>query len=95
MVCSKIKTAQGGFLSYIWQFKERLYTRDRMIKWGMASSSTCPLCENEDADKQHLLFKCSTSSIIWQKGNNAQAYTTFEKRNQTRESDAVMVKMIS
>ncbi|PWA61793.1 reverse transcriptase zinc-binding domain-containing protein [Artemisia annua] len=38
-----------------------------MIKWGMYNVNRCPLCLSENEDLQHLFFKCSFSTAVWDK----------------------------
>ncbi|KAM3344365.1 hypothetical protein P3S68_024072 [Capsicum galapagoense] len=46
---------------------QRLYTKDRLDKWGIHPSRMCALCEEELEDHQHLFFKCSVSWAIWKR----------------------------
>ncbi|KAK4727177.1 hypothetical protein R3W88_032094 [Solanum pinnatisectum] len=45
----------------------RLSTKDRMAKWGVTSNLTCPLCQVEDEDIDHLFFACMFTVGIWKK----------------------------
>ncbi|XP_050207788.1 uncharacterized protein LOC126657180 [Mercurialis annua] len=44
----------------------RLNTKDRIMKWGVVSNSTCSLCNQQNEDIEHLFFACRFSSI-WEK----------------------------
>ncbi|XP_060202235.1 uncharacterized protein LOC132630693 [Lycium barbarum] len=43
----------------------RIYTRDRLNKWGMQMDPICPLCEKEQENIDHLFFQCDISCYIW------------------------------
>ncbi|XP_060202917.1 uncharacterized protein LOC132631352 [Lycium barbarum] len=45
----------------------RLYTKNRLISWGMPISPLCALCGTEPKSIDHLFFKCSVSEYIWRK----------------------------
>ncbi|XP_075103830.1 uncharacterized protein LOC142178388 [Nicotiana tabacum] len=45
----------------------RLYTRDRLIRWGSITTPVCALCEEADEDHEHLFFECKYSATIWGK----------------------------
>ncbi|XP_070028797.1 uncharacterized protein [Nicotiana sylvestris] len=45
----------------------RLYTRDRLAKWGVMTELICPLCDNHDESIEHLFFKCNFSASLWGK----------------------------
>ncbi|XP_019233163.1 PREDICTED: uncharacterized protein LOC109213791 [Nicotiana attenuata] len=45
----------------------RLYTRDRLAKWGVMTELICPLCDNDDESIEHLFFKCNFSAALWGK----------------------------
>lgn len=44
----------------------KLYTRRKLIKWGVISFHACPLCGKEDESITHLLFQC-VSALVWKK----------------------------
>uniref|UniRef100_M1BIU6 Non-LTR reverse transcriptase n=1 Tax=Solanum tuberosum TaxID=4113 RepID=M1BIU6_SOLTU len=46
------------FILYI-ALHRRLSTKDRMEKWGIITDVTCPLCQQEDEDIDHLFFECN------------------------------------
>ncbi|XP_075101608.1 uncharacterized protein LOC142177046 [Nicotiana tabacum] len=54
------------FIFYL-ALQERLYTKDRFSKWGIQVNQTCPLCDHEMEDHQHLFFTCKYSTDIWGK----------------------------
>ncbi|KAL9241189.1 hypothetical protein vseg_015327 [Gypsophila vaccaria] len=43
---------------------QALKTADVLIRHGMAVDSTCPLCEMEEENAQHLFFTCPYSSQV-------------------------------
>ncbi|XP_075074721.1 uncharacterized protein LOC142162287 [Nicotiana tabacum] len=45
----------------------RLYTKDRLQRWGMAVDQDCILCNNEKETIQYLFFECSYSKTLWSK----------------------------
>ncbi|XP_070011177.1 uncharacterized protein LOC142162437 [Nicotiana tabacum] len=54
------------FIVYI-AIQSRLYTKDRLMKWGSITSAECVLCEENDEDHEHLFFKCKFSATIWER----------------------------
>uniref|UniRef100_M1D352 Orf147a protein n=1 Tax=Solanum tuberosum TaxID=4113 RepID=M1D352_SOLTU len=54
------------FILYL-ALNRRLSTKDRMAKWGVTSNLTCPLCQVEDEDIDHLFFACMFTAGIWKK----------------------------
>ena len=45
--------------------KDRMVTRDRLIRWGLSVPSTCFLCTGHDECRQHSFFDCAYSNQIW------------------------------
>ncbi|XP_019258998.1 PREDICTED: uncharacterized protein LOC109237183 [Nicotiana attenuata] len=45
----------------------RLYTKDRLQKWGMHVEVECVLCRTEKESVQHLFFECEYSKSLWNK----------------------------
>ncbi|KAK4727001.1 hypothetical protein R3W88_031918 [Solanum pinnatisectum] len=45
----------------------RLYTKDRLSKWGIIEDDVCALCKEEGETHQHLFFSCIFSKQIWHK----------------------------
>ncbi|XP_019241488.1 PREDICTED: uncharacterized protein LOC109221461 [Nicotiana attenuata] len=43
----------------------KLYTKDRLAKWGIVNNMICPLCESEDESREHLFFLCKYSESVW------------------------------
>ncbi|XP_059310692.1 uncharacterized protein LOC132062059 [Lycium ferocissimum] len=43
----------------------RLYTRDRLAKWGIANILDYPLCNNAHESIRHLYFMCPFSNYVW------------------------------
>lgn len=44
----------------------RLYTRDRMLKWNITCDPICVLCKTIYESVLHLFFECSYSNQVWQ-----------------------------
>lgn len=72
--CNNQGHPKWRFIMFI-ALNQRLYTKDRLDKWGIQTSLTCALCDEEMEDHQHLFFKCSTSGDIWQRILNCQGVT--------------------
>ncbi|XP_059639813.1 uncharacterized protein LOC132282220 [Cornus florida] len=53
-----------AFVSWL-TLHNRLYTKDRSFTGHRGVSTLCNLCMNEDETHEHLFFKCSFSSYIW------------------------------
>lgn len=45
---------------------ERLYTRDRLKKWGITNEIVYPMCNSELESHQHLFFACNITKLISQ-----------------------------
>ncbi|XP_075099695.1 uncharacterized protein LOC142176344 [Nicotiana tabacum] len=50
----------------------RIYTKDRLLKWGVVTNLVCPLCNTEDESIEHLFFSCKFSAELWTKLLNWQ-----------------------
>ncbi|XP_049367974.1 uncharacterized protein LOC125832827 [Solanum verrucosum] len=46
---------------------KRLSTKDKMVKWGIPTVLTCPLCQLEQEDIDHLFFTYSFTTGVWNK----------------------------
>lgn len=53
-----------AFLSWI-AARDRMVTRDKLIRWGLGVSSNCVLCSGNDENRQHLFFDCAFSKQVW------------------------------
>ncbi|KAK4733579.1 hypothetical protein R3W88_007840 [Solanum pinnatisectum] len=38
-----------------------------MTKWGVTTNLTCPLCQEEDENIEHLFFTCKFTAGVWNK----------------------------
>ncbi|XP_060178348.1 uncharacterized protein LOC132608330 [Lycium barbarum] len=74
MTCNNAGCPRWVFVLYL-IIQGKLYTRDRLLKWGMINDQTCPICEATEESIQHLFFECPTSSYIWCKILKWQGYT--------------------
>ncbi|XP_013624294.1 PREDICTED: uncharacterized protein LOC106330365 [Brassica oleracea var. oleracea] len=45
--------------------RNRLPTRDRLLRWGMSVPSTCLLCGVADETRDHIYLSCTFSKDIW------------------------------
>ncbi|CAG7869522.1 unnamed protein product, partial [Brassica rapa] len=52
-----------AFITWI-AARDRMVTRDRLIRWGLSVPSRCVLCSGFDENRQHLFFDCGYSSHI-------------------------------
>ncbi|XP_019231679.1 PREDICTED: uncharacterized protein LOC109212485 [Nicotiana attenuata] len=43
----------------------KLYTKDRLSKWGVKVDQMCVLCTKENETVQHLFFECSFAAKLW------------------------------
>ncbi|XP_059301937.1 uncharacterized protein LOC132053858 [Lycium ferocissimum] len=43
----------------------RIYTKDRLARWGLIQNKVCSLCEEEDESIEHLFFECTFSNALW------------------------------
>ncbi|XP_075076650.1 putative mitochondrial protein AtMg00310 [Nicotiana tabacum] len=44
-----------------------VYTKDRLIRWGMQVSPECPVCEHEMESHNHIFFTCSFTEDVWRR----------------------------
>lgn len=54
--------------------RERLLTRDKLLRWGLLVSEECLLCDNASETCPHLFFFCPFSSQIY---NGLLSHHTF------------------
>lgn len=66
LLCTNWSSPKWRFILYL-AILERLYTRDRLLGWGIAISSACSLCEKVEESHEHLFFQCNYSTSIWSK----------------------------
>ncbi|XP_009590345.1 uncharacterized protein [Nicotiana tomentosiformis] len=45
----------------------RLYTKDRLFKWGVTQDQFCLLCGQDHESLAHLFFTCETTAQLWKK----------------------------
>lgn len=45
--------------------RDRMVTRDRLLRWGLVVPATCVLCSGHNESRQHLFFDCSFSTRVW------------------------------
>ena len=47
--------------------KNKLPTRERMLKWGFTVDGNCGFCRNSLETRNHIFFDCSFSQRIWRR----------------------------
>lgn len=45
--------------------KQRLPTKDRLLKWGIISTDSCCFCNSATESLEHLFFSCPFTNEIW------------------------------
>jgi len=66
MTCNNQGSPKWIFAMYL-AINRRLYTRDRLKKWGITNDILCLLCKEANETHQHLFFNCIFSRRLWQK----------------------------
>lgn len=66
VLCKTPWTPKCLFIHFL-ALHEKLYTRDRLIKWGMQVIPECPQCDTNLESIDHLFFQCPASKGIWSK----------------------------
>ncbi|KAH0715124.1 hypothetical protein KY284_008029 [Solanum tuberosum] len=66
MICTNQGSPKWTFILYL-AIQRRLYTKDRLDKWGINTDSLCAMCKAEPETHQHLFFACSVATVIWQR----------------------------
>lgn len=54
-----------NFLTWLFTL-DRCPTKSRIIEWGLNTNPLCMLCNSQLEDRNHLLFECSFSWLIWE-----------------------------
>ncbi|XP_048605339.1 uncharacterized protein LOC125582924 [Brassica napus] len=54
--------------------RDRMVTRDKLLRWGLTVPSNCVLCAGNQENRQHLFFDCAYS-------NQAVVYLVWKERN--------------
>lgn len=58
------RVPKHAFLAWI-AARDRMVTRDRLIRWGLSVPPNCVLCSGHEENRQHLFFDCSFSDRVW------------------------------
>lgn len=58
------RVLKHSFIAWI-AARDRMVTRDKLIRWGLSVPSACVLCSGNDENRQHLFFDCLFSSQVW------------------------------
>ncbi|KAH0720490.1 hypothetical protein KY284_005520 [Solanum tuberosum] len=66
MTCNNQGSPKWIFALYL-AINRKLYTRDRLARWGITNDTLCPLCMEAHETHQHLFFTCIYSRMLWQK----------------------------
>ncbi|XP_019258471.1 PREDICTED: uncharacterized protein LOC109236718 [Nicotiana attenuata] len=45
----------------------RLYTKDRLQRWGVSVDQDCVMCNSEKETINHLFFECPYANVLWSK----------------------------
>nr|XP_009599799.1 uncharacterized protein LOC104095382 [Nicotiana tomentosiformis] len=45
----------------------RLYTKDRLLKWGIETDQRCLVCTQANESIQHLFFECQYAAELWKR----------------------------
>lgn len=70
-------TPKFTFMTWV-AMLDRLATMDRVVRWNQGVDVTCVLCRREAESRDHLFFRCSFTSMIWEHlviGVMGSAYT--------------------
>lgn len=73
------------FLTWLFVLN-RCPTRDRLRKWGLQVDPKCLLCASADESRDHLLFNCSFSWIIWNIISRRCSFTPHRSWSATLQS---------
>ena len=57
--------------------QDRILTTDRLRKLGIEGPSRCVLCNNDNEDNNHLLYKCSYTQKCWEWLRNMLRWTAL------------------
>ncbi|XP_013622487.1 PREDICTED: uncharacterized protein LOC106328561 [Brassica oleracea var. oleracea] len=50
-----------AFISWV-AARDRMVTRDRLLRWGLTVPSACMLCVSNQENREHLFFDCAYSN---------------------------------
>ncbi|XP_021849078.1 uncharacterized protein [Spinacia oleracea] len=66
IVCNNKATPKSLFVLWmaLWN---RMPTLDRLLQWKIVNVNSCLMCGSAEETVDHLFFKCSISSQVWQK----------------------------
>ncbi|XP_019261681.1 PREDICTED: uncharacterized protein LOC109239557 [Nicotiana attenuata] len=66
LLCNNRSCPKWKFILYL-AVQGNLYTKDRLIRWGMQVSPECPMCEHEMESHNHIFFTCTFSEDVWRR----------------------------
>lgn len=64
LICNTQANPKQIFILFL-AIQERMYTKNRLIKWGIRNDTICATCEVEQESHQHLFFNCCISAKVW------------------------------
>ena len=64
MVWFSGRIPKHAFLSWV-AARDRMVTRDRLLRWGLIVPPSCVLCVGHNECIQHLFFDCEFSEQVW------------------------------
>ncbi|XP_074299117.1 uncharacterized protein LOC141630147 [Silene latifolia] len=70
-ICKVKDRVKAGFVNDVWCANQgqytvgKLYTKDRMMRFGVISDGLCELCRTHMEDHQHLFYLCDFSVRCW------------------------------
>ena len=70
LVCFEKYIPKHSFISWL-LFKNRLSTKDKLVKWGIMTKIKCVLCYTGNESWNHLFFHVSIQLIFGQEYSNA------------------------
>lgn len=65
LICGNQGNPKWLFILYL-EIQRRLYTKDRLKKWGVHTNLVCSLCNVKPETHYHLFFNCSVTKGMWQ-----------------------------
>ncbi|XP_075098926.1 uncharacterized protein LOC142175823 [Nicotiana tabacum] len=71
LVCNNASRPRWVFMLTLMDHS-RLYTKDRLLKWGIHNDQLCPLCSYANESIQHLFFEFQYAVALWKRLLNWQ-----------------------
>ncbi|XP_074311439.1 uncharacterized protein LOC141647223 [Silene latifolia] len=64
LIWNRLSLPKYAFIGWL-MIQERLYTKDRMLRFGVISDGLCDICRTQMEDHQHLFYSCDFSTRCW------------------------------